>query len=87
MAFAEILLEKVDKGDFIAGVVGQNIVLEGLAFSVFELVTTLNCALNGLRRSSNSMPQVILSPLLTASRTTMGSVATVVTRSGSKAES
>lgn len=36
--FAEILLEKVDKGDFIAGVVGQNIVLEGLAFSVFEML-------------------------------------------------
>jgi len=42
--FAEILLEKVDKGDFIAGVVGQNIVLEGLAFSVFEMLhaTTQN---------------------------------------------
>jgi rubrerythrin len=36
--FAEVLLEKVDKGDFIAGVVGQNIVLEGMAFSVFELL-------------------------------------------------
>jgi rubrerythrin len=36
--FAEILLEKVDKGDFIAGVVGQNIVLEGMAFSVFEML-------------------------------------------------
>jgi len=36
--FAEILLEKVDKGDFVAGVVGQNIVLEGMAFSVFELL-------------------------------------------------
>ena len=36
--FAEILLEKVDKKDFIAGVVGQNIVLEGMAFSVFELL-------------------------------------------------
>ena len=36
--FAEVLLEKVDKGDFIAGVVGQNIVLEGMAFSVFELM-------------------------------------------------
>ena len=29
VAFAEVLLEKVDQGDFIAGVVGQNIVLEG----------------------------------------------------------
>ncbi len=36
--FAGVLLEKVDKGDFIAGVVGQNIVLEGMAFSVFELL-------------------------------------------------
>jgi pyrroloquinoline quinone (PQQ) biosynthesis protein C len=35
--FAEVLLEKVDKKDFIAGVVGQNIVLEGMAFHVFEL--------------------------------------------------
>jgi len=36
--FAEILLEKIDKGDFVAGVVGQNIVLEGMAFSVFEML-------------------------------------------------
>jgi 1,2-phenylacetyl-CoA epoxidase catalytic subunit len=36
--FAEILLEKIDKRDFVAGVVGQNIVLEGMAFSVFELL-------------------------------------------------
>ncbi|MGD9965949.1 MAG: ferritin-like domain-containing protein [Hyphomonadaceae bacterium] len=36
--FAEVLLEKVDKKDFVAGVVGQNIVLEGMAFSVFELL-------------------------------------------------
>lgn len=38
--FGEILLEKVDKKDFVAGVVGQNIVLEGMAFSVFELLQT-----------------------------------------------
>ena len=38
VSFAEILLEKVDKKDFIAGVVGQNIVLEGMAFSVFEMM-------------------------------------------------
>jgi 1,2-phenylacetyl-CoA epoxidase catalytic subunit len=36
--FAETLLEKVDSGDFFAGVVGQNIVLEGMAFSVFEML-------------------------------------------------
>jgi hypothetical protein len=40
--FAEVLLEKVDKGDFIAGVVGQNIVLEGMAFSVFEMLKAVN---------------------------------------------
>jgi hypothetical protein len=38
--FAETLLEKVDKKDFVAGVVGQNIVLEGMAFTVFELLHT-----------------------------------------------
>jgi 1,2-phenylacetyl-CoA epoxidase catalytic subunit len=38
VTFAEILLEKVDKGDFVAGVVGQNIVLEGMAFTVFEML-------------------------------------------------
>jgi rubrerythrin len=36
--FAELLLEKIDKRDFVAGVVGQNIVLEGMAFSVFEML-------------------------------------------------
>ena len=36
--FAETLLEKVHAGDFVAGVVGQNIVLEGMAFSVFEML-------------------------------------------------
>jgi hypothetical protein len=36
--FAELLLEKIDKRDFVAGVVGQNIVLEGMAFTVFELL-------------------------------------------------
>lgn len=44
--FAEVLLEKVDKKDFIAGVVGQNIVLEGMAFSVFELMHALNQPMN-----------------------------------------
>jgi rubrerythrin len=44
--FAEILLEKVDKGDFIAGVVGQNIVLEGLAFSTFEMLYASNLEAN-----------------------------------------
>ncbi len=44
--FAEVLLEKVDKKDFIAGVVGQNIVLEGMAFSVFEMLHALSEAMN-----------------------------------------
>ncbi|MGH0029266.1 MAG: ferritin-like domain-containing protein [Myxococcota bacterium] len=44
--FAEVLLEKIDKGDFIAGVVGQNIVLEGMAFSVFEMLKASNDAMN-----------------------------------------
>lgn len=44
--FAEVLLEKVDAGDFIAGVVGQNIVLEGLAFTVFEMLEAANREFN-----------------------------------------
>ncbi len=44
--FAEVLLEKVDKKDFTAGVVGQNIILEGMAFSVFEMMQTANAELN-----------------------------------------
>jgi len=44
--FAEVLLEKVGDGEFIAGVVGQNIVLEGMAFSVFELLEATSKALN-----------------------------------------
>ena len=44
--FANVLLEKVDKKDFVAGVVGQNIVLEGLAFSVFEMQHAVNKEMN-----------------------------------------
>jgi len=44
--FAETLLEKVDKKDFVAGVVGQNIVLEGMAFSVFEMLQAGNVKAN-----------------------------------------
>ncbi len=44
--FAGILLEKVDKKDFVAGVVGQNIVLEGMAFSVFEMMYAMNQPVN-----------------------------------------
>jgi hypothetical protein len=44
--FAEVLLEKVDKKDFVAGVVGQNIVLEGMAFSVFEMMHAGNQGVN-----------------------------------------
>jgi 1,2-phenylacetyl-CoA epoxidase catalytic subunit len=44
--FASVLLEKVDKKDFIAGVVGQNVILEGMAFSVFEMMQALSNGLN-----------------------------------------
>jgi 1,2-phenylacetyl-CoA epoxidase catalytic subunit len=44
--FAEVLLEKVDKKDFVAGVVGQNIILEGMAFSVFEMMQAANSEAN-----------------------------------------
>jgi hypothetical protein len=44
--FAEVLLEKVDKKDFVAGVVGQNIVLEGMAFSVFEMLRASMSSVN-----------------------------------------
>lgn len=44
--FASILLEKVDKNDFVAGVVGQNIILEGLAFTVFEMMFAANQKMN-----------------------------------------
>lgn len=44
--FAEVLLEKVDRKDFVAGVVGQNIVLEGLAFSVFEMLKAISDEMN-----------------------------------------
>ena len=44
--FAGVLLEKVDRKDFIAGVVGQNIVLEGMAFSVFEMMHAMNKDVN-----------------------------------------
>jgi hypothetical protein len=44
--FAEVLLEKVDRKDFVAGVVGQNIVLEGMAFSVFEMMYAMNEPMN-----------------------------------------
>jgi hypothetical protein len=46
VAFAEVLLEKIDKGDFTAGVVGQNIVLEGMAFTVFEMMHAGNVQVN-----------------------------------------
>jgi hypothetical protein len=44
--FAEVLLEKVDKKDFVAGVVGQNVILEGMAFSVFEMMHAMNRDMN-----------------------------------------
>ncbi len=44
--FAEVLLEKVDKKDFLGGVVGQNVILEGMAFHVFEMMHAANQGLN-----------------------------------------
>jgi 1,2-phenylacetyl-CoA epoxidase catalytic subunit len=44
--FAEVLLGKVADGDFVAGVVGQNIVLEGMAFTVFELLEATSRGMN-----------------------------------------
>jgi hypothetical protein len=44
--FAEVLLEKVDRKDFVAGVVGQNVILEGMAFSVFEMMHAMNKEMN-----------------------------------------
>jgi hypothetical protein len=44
--FAELLLEKVDQKDFVAGVVGQNVVLEGMAFNVFEMMHAGNVGAN-----------------------------------------
>jgi hypothetical protein len=44
--FAETLLEKVDKKDFVSGVVGQNVILEGMAFSVFEMMQALSQEVN-----------------------------------------
>ncbi len=44
--FAELLLEKVDQKDFVAGVVGQNVILEGMAFRVFEMLHAANEATN-----------------------------------------
>ncbi|MEN8183768.1 MAG: ferritin-like domain-containing protein [Myxococcota bacterium] len=44
--FAETLLEKVDQKDFVAGVVGQNVILEGMAFHVFEMMHAGNRATN-----------------------------------------
>jgi 1,2-phenylacetyl-CoA epoxidase catalytic subunit len=40
--FAETLLEVVDRKDFVAGVVGQNLILEGMAFHVFEMMHAAN---------------------------------------------
>lgn len=44
--FAEVLLEKVDRKDFVAGVVGQNLILEGMAFTVFEMLQAVNAGIN-----------------------------------------
>jgi hypothetical protein len=46
LRFAELLLDKVDRKDFVAGVVGQNVILEGMAFHVFEMTHASNRELN-----------------------------------------
>ena len=44
--FSEVLLEKVDRKDFLGGVVGQNVILEGMAFHVFEMMHAGNEGVN-----------------------------------------
>lgn len=44
--FAGVLLERVHKGDFVAAIVGQNIILEGIALSVFETMQGLMAEVN-----------------------------------------
>ncbi|MFQ5479026.1 MAG: ferritin-like domain-containing protein [Candidatus Binatia bacterium] len=41
LKFAEVLLEKVHKGDLAAAIVGQNIILEGLAYTVFGMLRAM----------------------------------------------
>lgn len=43
---AELLDEKVDQGNFLAGVVGQNVILEGMAGPVYELLHAASEGLN-----------------------------------------
>jgi len=44
--FAGVLLERVHKGDFLAAIVGQNIILEGIALSVFDTMQEMVAELN-----------------------------------------
>jgi 1,2-phenylacetyl-CoA epoxidase catalytic subunit len=44
--FAELLLEKVDQRDFVPAVVGQNIILEGMALHVFDMMRAAYQKLN-----------------------------------------
>lgn len=46
LRFAELLLEQVHKGDFVAAVVGQNVLLEGLFLTVFDLLRTRSLSSN-----------------------------------------
>jgi ribosomal protein S18 acetylase RimI-like enzyme len=48
LRFSEVLLERVYKGDFLAAIVGQNIILEGLSYTVFDVLERL---------SRNTQPQ------------------------------
>ncbi|MEW6268711.1 MAG: hypothetical protein AB1689_05365 [Thermodesulfobacteriota bacterium] len=42
LRFTDLLLDKVDRRDFVAGIVGQNVVLEGMAFAVLEMLHALS---------------------------------------------
>jgi hypothetical protein len=46
LEFARTLLERVEARDFVAGVVGQNVILEGMAFHVFEMMYAASRDLN-----------------------------------------
>ena len=46
LRFSDVLLDKVHKGDFLAALLGQNIILEGLSFTVFEALRAYAAPIN-----------------------------------------
>ena len=42
LKFGEILLEEIDKKNFLTGVVGQNVMLDGMQFTLFEMLLAIN---------------------------------------------